>query len=96
MKFVKLMVITFVIVVISSPILIKSEVAQSWIPSDLRLLCLPAMTTGGQPTKDCCNTLIGQKESLCGYITNPLYCLFFTSPAARKVLEVCNIPYPKC
>ncbi|VYS68576.1 unnamed protein product [Arabidopsis thaliana] len=95
MKFMKLMVITFVIVVMSSPILIKSEVPQSCIPTEL-MPCLPAMTTGGQPAKDCCDKLIEQKECLCGYINNPLYSLFVSSPVARKVLEVCNIPYPSC
>ena len=95
MKFMKLMVITVVIVVMSSPILIKSEVSSSCIPTEL-MPCLPAMTTGGQPTKDCCDKLIEQKECLCGYINNPLYSTFVSSPVARKVLEVCNIPSPSC
>ncbi|CAL9224472.1 unnamed protein product [Arabidopsis halleri] len=95
MKFMTLMVITFLIVVMSSPILIKAEEAQSCVPTDL-MPCLPAMTTGGQPAKDCCDKLIEQKSCLCGYIKNPLYNTFVSSPFARKVLEACNIPYPSC
>ncbi|CAL9224471.1 unnamed protein product, partial [Arabidopsis halleri] len=95
MKFMTIMVITFVIIVMSSPILMKAEMAQSCVPAEL-MSCLPAMTTGKQPTKDCCDKLIEQKACLCGYIKNPLYRIFTISLVACKVLETCKVPYISC
>ncbi|VYS68575.1 unnamed protein product [Arabidopsis thaliana] len=95
MKFMTLMVITFVIIVLSSPILMKAEVTQSCVPMEL-MPCLPAMTKGEQPTTDCCENLIKQKTCLCDYIKNPLYSMFTISLVACKVLETCNVPYTSC
>ncbi|EOA25815.1 hypothetical protein CARUB_v10019183mg [Capsella rubella] len=95
MKFMAVMVITLVIVSMSSPRGFNGVVAQSCVPTDL-MPCLPAVTGGNQPAKECCDKLTEQKSCLCGYMKNPLYSVFVSSPFAPKVLETCNIPKPTC
>ncbi|XP_010440916.1 PREDICTED: probable non-specific lipid-transfer protein AKCS9 [Camelina sativa] len=58
--------------------------------------CLPAMTSGGAPSTDCCTKLKEQEPCLCFYIKNPLYSTYVSSPNARKTLEACKVPYPTC
>ncbi|KAL1226069.1 putative non-specific lipid-transfer protein AKCS9 [Cardamine amara subsp. amara] len=102
MKFTTLILFTFVIVVMLSPISIRAtavggfgEVAASCAPANL-LPCLQAITTGGTPSKACCNELIAQQPCLCSYIQNPAYSMYVSSPNARKVLEACKVDYPTC
>ncbi|ESQ45733.1 hypothetical protein EUTSA_v10010852mg [Eutrema salsugineum] len=102
MKFTTLILITFVTVAMSSPFLIKAtavgdfgEVAPSCIPMEL-WSCLPTISMGGEPTKNCCDNLKEQKPCLCGYIKNPEYSLFVTSPNARKMIDACKIHIPSC
>ncbi|CAN6802694.1 unnamed protein product [Brassica oleracea var. botrytis] len=102
MKFTTLMLITFVIIAMSSPVPIRAtrvesfgEVAQSCVVTELAP-CLPAMTLTGDPTTECCDKLVEQKPCLCGYIRNPAYSMYVTSPNARKVLDFCKVPFPSC
>ncbi|KAF8106003.1 hypothetical protein N665_0149s0032 [Sinapis alba] len=102
MKFKTLMLITFVVIAMSSPVPIIAntvgrfgEVAQSCVPTEL-LPCLPPITMGGDPSKQCCDKLVEQKPCLCGYIQNPAYSMYVTSPNARKVLDFCKVPFPSC
>ncbi|KAL1207027.1 Non-specific lipid-transfer protein 2 [Cardamine amara subsp. amara] len=104
MKFTTLMFITFFMVVLSSPSLIRArattvggfgEEAQSCVVTDL-MPCLPAMTTGGPPSGECCDKMNEQKPCLCGYIKNPALSTYVSSPNALKVLEACKVPIPKC
>ncbi|ESQ47247.1 hypothetical protein EUTSA_v10028094mg [Eutrema salsugineum] len=102
MKFTKLMSITFVIIAMTSLFPIRAttvgglgETAQSCVPTEL-LPCLPAITIGGEPAKDCCDKLKEQQPCFCDYIKNPMYSMYVTSPNARKVLDACKIPFPSC
>ncbi|CAH8385656.1 unnamed protein product [Eruca vesicaria subsp. sativa] len=102
MKFTTLMLITFVIIAMSSPVSTRAtrvqsfeELAQSCLVTEL-LPCLPAISMGGDPTKECCDKLVEQKPCLCGYIQNPAYSMYVTSPNARKVLDFCKVPFPSC
>ncbi|XP_010528502.1 PREDICTED: non-specific lipid-transfer protein 2-like [Tarenaya hassleriana] len=58
--------------------------------------CLPAITTGGAPSAECCGKLKEQQPCLCGYIKNPALSQYVSSPNARKVLSACGVPYPSC
>ncbi|KAJ4902318.1 Bifunctional inhibitor/lipid-transfer protein/seed storage 2S albumin superfamily protein [Raphanus sativus] len=102
MKFMTLMLISLVIIAMSSAYPIRAntvgsfgEMAQSCVPTKL-LPCLPSITTGGDPSTECCNKLVEQKPCLCGYIQNPAYSMYVTSPNARKVLDFCKVPFPSC
>ncbi|CAN8276010.1 unnamed protein product [Cochlearia groenlandica] len=100
--FTTLMFITFVVIAMSclGPISATTrggfgEVAQTCTPTQL-MPCLQAITTGGDPTKECCDNLNAQKPCLCGYIKNPDFSMYVSSPNAKKVLKACNIPDPSC
>ncbi|ESQ47248.1 hypothetical protein EUTSA_v10028000mg [Eutrema salsugineum] len=102
MKFTTFVLITFVIVTVSCPFPVKAtavgrlgELAPSCVSMEL-LPCLPAISMGGEPTKDCCDNLKEQKQCLCGYIKNPDYSLFVTSPNARKIIDACKVPVTSC
>ncbi|XP_010528501.1 PREDICTED: probable non-specific lipid-transfer protein AKCS9 [Tarenaya hassleriana] len=58
--------------------------------------CLPAITTGGNPSAECCGKLKEQESCLCGYVKNPAFAQYVSSPNARKVLSACGVPYPSC
>ncbi|KFK33268.1 hypothetical protein AALP_AA6G352500 [Arabis alpina] len=103
-KFTTSVFIALVIVVMSSPVPIRAtvlgeasggEMAQQCNPLEL-FPCYTAVTTGVPPTTDCCAKLNEQKPCLCGYIQNPVFMVYVTSPNARKTLEACNVMYPTC
>lgn len=101
MKFMTLILLTFVIIAISSPILIRAtapapapgagEVPPPCFPMDL-LPCLPALTVGEDPSTNCCNNMKEQQSCLCGYIKNPSYSMYIISIRTRIVLDSCKIP----
>ncbi|VVB09185.1 unnamed protein product [Arabis nemorensis] len=103
MKATALVFIAFLIVVMSSQVPIKAtvdgasvgETAQQCTVTELQS-CLPALTSGGKPTGDCCGKLKAQEPCLCGYIKNPAYSKYVSSPNAHKVFVDCNVSYPTC
>ncbi|ESQ47250.1 hypothetical protein EUTSA_v10028232mg [Eutrema salsugineum] len=108
MKFMTILFIALVIGAMSSPLPIRAtavggsgrdmglgHMAQQCVATELSP-CLPAVTLGGTPTVDCCGKLNEQKPCLCGYIKNPAYSMYITSPNAHKVFTACNVPYPSC
>ncbi|CAN1160877.1 Probable non-specific lipid-transfer protein AKCS9 [Linum perenne] len=64
-------------------------------PSELSP-CLAALTSGSRPTGQCCGKLKQQQPCLCGYIRNPSFRQFVTSPGAKTVLRSCGVAYPSC
>ncbi|KAM7524238.1 hypothetical protein LguiA_014140 [Lonicera macranthoides] len=58
--------------------------------------CMPAFTSGKQPTEECCKKLKEQEPCFCGYMDDPIFRRYFNSPEAKKVEDTCKIPAPKC
>ncbi|XP_057466431.1 non-specific lipid-transfer protein 2-like [Actinidia eriantha] len=58
--------------------------------------CLPALSSGTQPSSACCAKLKAQKPCLCQYIKNPNLKQYVTSPNAKKVASKCGVTIPNC
>ncbi|EOA25088.1 hypothetical protein CARUB_v10018396mg [Capsella rubella] len=100
MKFRKLGVIAFVIVVMSTlaPTVIGGsgrEEKAACVVTEL-MSCLPAILKGSQPPAYCCEMLKEQHSCLCGYIKTPAFGHYVIPKNAHKLLAACGIPYPKC
>uniref|UniRef100_A0A7N0V5B3 Bifunctional inhibitor/plant lipid transfer protein/seed storage helical domain-containing protein n=1 Tax=Kalanchoe fedtschenkoi TaxID=63787 RepID=A0A7N0V5B3_KALFE len=71
--------------------------AASVVCSPLQLVsCLPSFTSSAPPTPQCCSKLKEQEPCLCSYIKNPAFAKYINNPNAKKVLQVCQVPIPKC
>ncbi|RWR82076.1 non-specific lipid-transfer protein 2 [Cinnamomum micranthum f. kanehirae] len=58
--------------------------------------CAPAIIGGSAPTPLCCTKLNEQKPCLCQYMKDPNLRKYIDSPNAKKVAQICKIPFPKC
>ncbi|ESQ38548.1 hypothetical protein EUTSA_v10029435mg [Eutrema salsugineum] len=98
MKFATVVCIAFVIIAVSSLTPTKAVMEDEKVtcnPKEL-LICMPAAKTGSQPSTECCGKLKEQQSCLCGYSKDPSFSQYITSGAAKKILEACDIPIPKC
>ncbi|KAL1540682.1 non-specific lipid-transfer protein 2-like [Salvia divinorum] len=58
--------------------------------------CLGAMSSGQDPSAECCTKLKEQQPCFCQYMSNPEFKPYIDSPNARKVAAVCGISTPTC
>ncbi|XXG65474.1 hypothetical protein AAC387_Pa05g3166 [Persea americana] len=58
--------------------------------------CSAAIIGGSAPTPECCTKLNEQKPCLCQYMKDPNLRKYIDSPNAKKVAQICKIPFPKC
>ncbi|CAI0451419.1 unnamed protein product [Linum tenue] len=74
---------------------VNGPALQACNPSQLSS-CLPAISTSAPPTGQCCGNLRQQGPCLCGYLRNPNFRQYLSSPGARKVASACGVPLPRC
>ncbi|KAK4284172.1 hypothetical protein QN277_001040 [Acacia crassicarpa] len=58
--------------------------------------CMGAISSSSPPSSQCCQKLKEQKPCLCGYIKNPSFKQYVSSPGGKKVISSCGIPIPTC
>ncbi|KAK2986774.1 hypothetical protein RJ640_010999 [Escallonia rubra] len=59
--------------------------------------CTPAFTSPTlPPSKECCSKLMEQQPCFCGYLRDPALKPFIGSPNARRIVNACSVPIPKC
>ncbi|KAG6407407.1 hypothetical protein SASPL_130398 [Salvia splendens] len=58
--------------------------------------CLGAISSGRDPSAECCTKLKEQQPCFCEYIRNPQLKPYVDSPNAKKVAAVCGIKPPTC
>ncbi len=58
--------------------------------------CIAAFTSNAPPSRTCCGKLREQRPCLCGYIKDPNYSRYVSSPNAKRIASSCGVPYPRC
>uniref|UniRef100_A0A2P2MH84 Non-specific lipid-transfer protein 2 n=1 Tax=Rhizophora mucronata TaxID=61149 RepID=A0A2P2MH84_RHIMU len=58
--------------------------------------CAASFTSSNPPSSLCCTRLNQQTPCFCGYLKNPNFSRYVSSPGAKKVIAACKVPLPKC
>ncbi|XP_020219334.1 non-specific lipid-transfer protein 2 [Cajanus cajan] len=58
--------------------------------------CLAAISSNAPPSTTCCQKLKQQKPCLCGYLKNPSFKAYVSSPGAKRVASACGVAIPSC
>ncbi|KFK41089.1 hypothetical protein AALP_AA2G084300 [Arabis alpina] len=100
MKIIPLVLVAFVIslTTISGPTKAADAISlpkQKCAENQLQV-CRGFTTQGASPENRCCMRLGEQKHCLCHYMAKPAFKTFISSPSARKILNICRIPFPRC
>ncbi|KAF4386648.1 hypothetical protein F8388_006603 [Cannabis sativa] len=87
------------VVVAAAVVLVVSEapVAEAVTCSVMEMSsCLPAITSGANPSTQCCSKLNEQKPCFCGYLKDPSLGQYVNSANAKRVASQCGVSYPNC
>uniref|UniRef100_A0A2P2KVB0 Non-specific lipid-transfer protein 2 n=1 Tax=Rhizophora mucronata TaxID=61149 RepID=A0A2P2KVB0_RHIMU len=94
----KMKVSGFAVYMMLVMVLIEARVSQAATcnPSLLMRPCLEAFSSPTPPSSLCCSRLNEQKPCYCGYLKDPNFSGYVSSPGGKRVVAACKVPLPKC